>query len=144
MAPLIQGSCQLSGEGRSFRAPRRASITDSSSGEMSMYSQTRPHSMAVGTFRPQRSLWVSCRTQSTTRSWRVRPSRTSGRKSRSSFRRDFLRLEFRVELLLHRHALDLHVLRQPILVRRIVFTADQRLEIGAALLGDAEAVLGDV
>src|SRR5688572_18084625 len=34
--------------------------------------------MAVGTLRPPRSRWISCSNQRTTRSWRVRPSRTSG------------------------------------------------------------------
>src|SRR6187402_2167382 len=52
-------------------------------------------------------------------------------------------LELGIELLLHRHALDLHVVGEAILVGRIVFTGDQRLEVGAAFFGDAEAVRGD-
>src|SRR6186713_2022352 len=52
-------------------------------------------------------------------------------------------LELGIELLLHRHALDLHVVGEAVLVRRIVFTGDQRLEVGAAFFGDAEAVRGD-
>jgi len=41
------------------------------------------HNMAVGTFRPPRSFCVWCRTYRTTRSSRVRPSRTSGILSRT-------------------------------------------------------------
>src|SRR6188472_1291437 len=52
-------------------------------------------------------------------------------------------LELGIELLLHSHALDRHVIRQPVLVRRIVLARDQWLEVGAAFFGDAEPVLGD-
>src|SRR4051812_38070284 len=90
------------------------------------------------------------------RSRRVSPSRTSGMwgtDSKSvpdtsvSLRRFRARAPSRsercVELFLDRDALDLHVLGQAVLVRRVVLALDQRLQIGAALLGDAEAIRGD-
>src|SRR5690554_4062924 len=46
------------------------------------------------------------------------------------------------QLLLHRCVLERHVLRQPVLVRRIVFAADQRAQVFARLRRDMEAVLG--
>src|SRR3712207_506357 len=52
-------------------------------------------------------------------------------------------LELRVQLLLHRNALDLHVFRQSILVRRMVLALDERLQVFTALLDDAESILGD-
>src|SRR3954468_13586213 len=49
-----------------------------------------------------------------------------------------------VQLLPDRRALDPHVFRQAVLVRRVILALDQRLQVFAALLRDAEAVLGDV
>src|SRR5690349_1348270 len=53
------------------------------------------------------------------------------------------RLELGVQLLFHRDALDGGVHRQAILVRRIVLALDERLQVVAALLRDAETILGD-
>src|ERR1700674_1603012 len=53
-------------------------------------------------------------------------------------------LEVAGELPAHRDALDAHVVRQPVAVRRIGLTGDQRLEVAAAGLGDAEAIRADV
>src|SRR6266853_6622803 len=53
-------------------------------------------------------------------------------------------LEVARQLPAHRYALDARVVGQPVLVGRIGFAGDQRLEVTAAGLGDAEAVRADV
>src|SRR6516162_8287049 len=53
-------------------------------------------------------------------------------------------LEFVLELAPNRHALDVHVVGQTVAVGRISLPGDQRLEVAATCLGDAEAILADV
>src|SRR5215472_16626034 len=72
--------------------------------------------------------------------------RTIARRDRSPAARTAARnsdLEFVLELARHRHALDVHVVRQTVAVRRISFARDQGLEVTATRRGDAEAVLAD-
>src|SRR5580693_3629132 len=55
-----------------------------------------------------------------------------------------LELEVGLYFFPHRGALDFHVIRQSVFVRRIRFTRDQGLQVAAARRRDAEAVRGDV
>src|SRR5690606_21421890 len=72
------------------------------------------------------ALWIACR-----------PAADAGPGGSRS------KLELGGELLRHRLVLEPHVLRQAVAVRRIRLADDQGRQIGAALLGDVEAVLAN-